>query len=550
MSVSVSIRKVPERFEWIGLTVVGALMALLFGSTAASLWEAWNTNPDASHGVFVPLIAAGLFWSARDRWRACPRTAPGIGLAILVVGLLLQVAAAWGGIRFAQPVALVLALAGVTAYLIGWAAFRELLFPFAFLLFMVPWPDLLVERISFPMQLMTSTYAAMFAGLLGVPVRADGVNLFLPERGVSIAVAVACSGMRSLVALLAIAALVAYSLRSGMGRRWLLFAAGVPIALAANVLRVLLILLVGNARGQAAALWFHDHSSPVLFFLCSLGLLGLRQLWDETGRVGNGTTERGDRPSSFALSPRLPLAPSVFVLPCLLLALAGLLSARAAAEDSPSWLTGEVPRLGAVPAVVGPWRMVREQPLDADSLRVLEPDATLWRIYQGPAVGQIDLLVVYGHRKKTFHSPAFCIPGGGYQVISKRQAVLEVPGDRTPAANGRPSGRDLGLAAGRQPSAVASLPLNAMTVQKGDSRLLVCYWYAEGDETTPGLARHTLRLLWRRLLHRPATGALVRVITPIGADETAGLRAVSEFLAGSYPILRHELMKGARSRTL
>jgi EpsI family protein len=526
MSVSISVRKVPERSGWIGLTVVGALLALLFGSTAASLWEAWNTNPDASHGVFVPLIAAGLFWSARDRWTARPRTAPGIGLAILIAGLLLQVAAAWGGIRFAQPVALVLALAGVMAYLLGWAAFREVLFPFAFLLFMVPWPDLLVERISFPMQLMTSTYAAMFAGLLGVPVRADGVNLFLPERGVSIAVAVACSGMRSLVALLAIAALVAYSLRAGMGRRWLLFAAGVPIALAANVLRVLLILLVGSARGQAAALWFHDHSSPVLFFLCSLGLLGLRHVASLAARSTEHEARSGidtGRPAAFPASCSV-LRASCFILPCLLLAVAALLSARAEAEDTPSWLTGEMPRLDAVPAVVGPWRMVREQRLDADSLRVLEPDAALWRVYQGSGVGQVDLLVVYGHRKKTFHSPAFCIPGGGYQVISKRQAVLPVQSEK--------------------------LPLNAMTVQKGGSRLLVCYWYAEGAETTPGLARHTLRLLWRRLLHRPATGALVRVITPVGADETAGLRAVSEFLAGSYPTLRRELMKGARSRIL
>jgi EpsI family protein len=511
MSVSVSLRKAPERSGWIGLAAIGALFALLFGSTAASLWEAWQTNPDASHGLFVPLIAGGLLWSARDRWMSCPRTAPGIGLALLIAGLLLQIVAAWGEIRFAQPVALVLALAGVTAYLLGWTAFRELLFPFAFLLFMVPWPDLLVERISFPMQLLTSTYAAMFAGLLGVPVRADGVNLYLPERGVSIAVAVACSGMRSLVALLAIAALFAYSLRAGMGRRWLLFAMGVPIALAANVLRVLLILLVGNARGQQAAIGFHDHSSPVLFFLCSLGLLGLRRFWDETGRERNSCL--------CALSPRRPVAPSVFILPCLLLAVSAGLSARASAEDAASWITGAAPRLEAIPAAVGPWRVVKERQLDADSRRVLEPDATLWRTYQGAGSGEVDLLVVYGHRKKTFHSPAFCIPGGGYQVISKRQAVVRVPS--------------------------LDLPLNAMTIQKGDSRLLVCYWYAQGGETTPGLARHTLRLLWRRMLHRPATGALVRIITPVGTDEAAGLRTVSAFLAGSYPTLRRELIRGS-----
>jgi EpsI family protein len=191
---------------------------------------------------------------------------------------------------------------------------------------------------------------------------------------------------------------------------------------------------------------------------------------------------------------------------------------------------------------------VREQRLDADSLRVLEPDATLWRAYECPGADEggrddlgadrppvqpsIDLLVVYGHRKKTFHSPAFCIPGGGYQVISKRQATLRLP-----------------VVEGRRGSAF-DLPANAMVIQKGDRRLLVCYWYAQGGETTPGLARHTLRLLWRRVLHRPATGALVRVITPIGTDEAAGLRTASRFLAGSYPTLRQEFIRGARSRIL
>jgi EpsI family protein len=468
-------------------------------------------------------------------------------------------------------VALVLALAGIAAYYLGWAALRAMLFPFAFLLFMAPWPDLLVERISFPMQLMTSTYAAMFAGLLGLPVRADGVNLYLPERDVSIAVAAACSGMRSLVALMAVASLFAYLLPGSLPRRWLLFAAGVPLALTANVVRVLLILLVGAHYGQDAAMRFHDQSGPVLFGLCSLGLLGLSRVLSTRRDLTPGrrreppsppgplsqSWERGSL-SEPAFSPlpglgegrgvRAGLQPDgvrgirPLLVPCALLALAGV-AVRLVAEDAPGRVVSTPMRLGSVATVAGSWRSIGERPLDAEALRLLAPDATLWRTYRraggadvgtprrrryaDPGVasapgsaasrGEVDLMVVYGHRKQTFHSPAFCMPGAGYQIITKRQTRLRIPG------------------------VAEALPINAMTVQKGNRRLLVCYWYVHGGEATTGLARHTAGLLWRRLRRQPASGALIRLMTPVGDAEGPALDTISDFVAAIYPGLREKL---------
>jgi EpsI family protein len=502
------------------------LFTAVFGPTIAYLENAWRTNPDASHGFLVPPIAGVLLWRARRRWMGRPRTAPGRGLALLLAALLIQCAAVWGSIQSAQPVALVLALAGVTAYLLGWAAFRAMLFPFAFLLFMVPWPDLLVERISFPMQLMTSSYAAMFAGLLGLPVVADGVDLYLPERGVSIAVAAACSGMRSLVALMAVASLFAYLLPASFSRRWLLFAAGVPLVLAANVVRVVLILLVGDRYGQKPALAFHDQSAPVLFALCSLGLLGASRLLG-VSKGERETTGDGETESQKGTSPLLrpsPFPPYLhFVVPCVLLAVAGVV-VRVAAEEKPGRIAGSPVRLERVARVAGPWRCVAERDLDAETRSMLAPDATLWRTYRrataprGAWSGEVDLLVVYGHRKQTFHSPAFCMPGSGYEVITKRQMRLPFRGSGT------------------------GLPVNAMTVQKGNRRLLVCYWYVQDGEATTGLVRHTAGLLWRRLRRERASGALIRMITPTGEADAPALHTIADFTGAVYPALK-EVMR-------
>jgi exosortase/archaeosortase family protein len=92
----------------------------------------------------------------------------------------------------------------------------------------------------------------------------------------TLAVAAPCSGIRSLVALMAIAALFAYLLPASMPRRIGLFLAGIPVALIANTIRVTCIMLIAHHFGKKLALgFFHDYSSPFLFVLACLVLMGL-----------------------------------------------------------------------------------------------------------------------------------------------------------------------------------------------------------------------------------------------------------------------------------
>jgi len=262
------------RSQWLGPALVAALTASLYADSAVEMVGKWWNSPNASHGFLVLPIAAYLAWLKRDRLARTPREASPWGIPVVIAAVGMLLVGRWAEINFVGPLSLVVLLGGYGLHFLGAAMMRELAFPYAFLAFMVPWPDPLVEFVSFPMQLISATYAGMVMGLLGVPVARSGVDLALPN--VTFTVAVPCSGMNSLVSLLALAALLAYLSQGALWRRVTLFAAGAPIALLANVLRIVCILLIGTLWGQEAAEgFFHNFSGFALFLAALLGLLAL-----------------------------------------------------------------------------------------------------------------------------------------------------------------------------------------------------------------------------------------------------------------------------------
>jgi exosortase len=283
----------PRSFP-ISALAVAAAGAWLLAPAAVAMVRAWTTQDNSSHGFLILPIAAYLVWLRRDRIvGAYVGGAVAAGLAWAILALLLYLGGRWMEIDFLGPLSLVLMIGAQTLYFGGWPVLRQAAFPYAFLFFMVPWPDLLVEFISFPMQLMSAKYATMLIGLLGIPVSRDGVDIHLANY--SFTVAVPCSGMKTLVALMALAALMAYLAQGRVSRRIVLFALGVPIALAANVARISLILLIATLAGaKAAEGFFHGASGVAVFVLALIGLvavgwaLGLRGfLGPRRERMGN-----------------------------------------------------------------------------------------------------------------------------------------------------------------------------------------------------------------------------------------------------------------------
>ena len=286
--------------ETLGGGVVILLTLLVCVPEIISLWPSWRSDPALSHSAFVPLIVIGLLWARRAELRVWP-AATVQGLGALLISTLIYVGAVWADIDFLKPLALIgMLLAGIW-YLGGNKNLRTTAGALGLLVFVIPWPTTLIDRLAFPLQLTSSSYAALFAGMLGVPIHREGVNISVvpnPDAApiYQIVVAQQCSGLTSLMVLLLLGYLTAYFTPIKAYLRLLMVGAVVPLALFANSLRLTVILFAGAHSSPAAAKWIHDHEGPVLIFFCSMGLMGLRHLLITWQHSGSDKEDHSDDP--------------------------------------------------------------------------------------------------------------------------------------------------------------------------------------------------------------------------------------------------------------
>ena len=153
----------------------------------------------------------------------------------------------------------------------------RVLFPWAFMLLMIPVPTIILNQITFPLQLLASQVAASILPLLGVPVLREGNVMNL--AAMPLEVAVACSGIRSLMSLVTLAIIYGYLLEKRLWVRWVLALAAIPITVAANDVRIVGTgLLVQYWDPEAAEGYFHASWGLIIFVISLLMLYGLHAL--------------------------------------------------------------------------------------------------------------------------------------------------------------------------------------------------------------------------------------------------------------------------------
>lgn len=262
---------------WWGGAALLISIAFLYKDIFFALVKDWWTDPDLSHGFVVPLIAAYVVWQRRQNLASLPLKPSWWGLGVIAGSMGVLLLGILGAELFLSRSSFILLLAGIAILLLGWARFRALLFPWAFLFLMVPIPTILMNQITLPMQFMASDLAAALLRLVGVPVLLQGNVIQLPTM--SLEVAEACSGIRSLVSLITLAIVYSYLLEQNKAIRVLLVLSALPIAIAANGLRIMGTGLAGIYWGQDKAEgFFHEFSGWVIFVLSLLMLLALHNL--------------------------------------------------------------------------------------------------------------------------------------------------------------------------------------------------------------------------------------------------------------------------------
>jgi len=246
--------------------MVLAALTFVYAPIVVSLVRQWASDANYSHGFLVAPFALFAVWRSRRALQSLPARPHPAGLAVVVLGILLLTVGQFGAELFLTRVSLVVVLAGCVLYLWGAAQLRRVAFAMVLLLLVIPLPALVLNRIAFPLQLVASRTAETALSAAGVPVLREGNVIVLPHGALE--VAQACSGIRSLSSLIALALILAPP-----GRRALFAALAVPVAVVANAVRVAGTGLAAAWLGQWAAEGFFHTFSGWLMFVVALGAL-------------------------------------------------------------------------------------------------------------------------------------------------------------------------------------------------------------------------------------------------------------------------------------
>ena len=255
-----------------GALVLIGLMVAVYLPVLYYMMLHWRAVDDYSHGFLIAPLSLYFAWERRDQLRGLPISGSWWGLVPLSLGVLALTIGRLGVELTSMRSGFVLTLIGLVLLLFGRKVFRVLAFPLLFLFLMVPLPQSLVNVIAFPLQLMAANAAVEALHLLGVPALLEGNIIHLAHS--QLFVAQACSGLRSLMALLTLGVVFAYFLQRGTWRRVVIVLSTIPIAIFVNAFRVALTgILAHNYGNEAATGIIHDFQGLITFFLAFLVLL-------------------------------------------------------------------------------------------------------------------------------------------------------------------------------------------------------------------------------------------------------------------------------------
>jgi exosortase len=252
--------------SWLAALSLSALVIVLYAPVLGSLVKQWWSDPNYGHGFFVPAFAAYVLWSERDRWSAQPFRPNNFGLAIMLFAIGLRILGMLGAELFMARLSLVILISGIVLFLAGRPALRSLAFPIGYLFFMIPLPAIVYYQLTFPLQLWASQLGAAGLVALGIHTVRQGNLLFLPNCTLN--VVEACSGIRSLLSLLAAAVAYGYLAEQSTWKRSVLAVASIPIAIATNGLRLV-------ATGVLSYFFGPSIDSGVVHVVLGLGFFAL-----------------------------------------------------------------------------------------------------------------------------------------------------------------------------------------------------------------------------------------------------------------------------------
>lgn len=511
--------------------IVILAVGFLYATVLSRLVGHWWTDENYSHGLLVPFVIAYILWLRMSPMSGLPhRPAIWQGCILVITALFMLLAGTLGAELFLQRVSLVLMAAGIAAYFFGITVVRSLAVPFLISLLAIPIPQIIFNKIAFPLQIYASRIAVSGIRVFGVPtVRKGNVIEILPAGSVQVIaleVVEACSGIRSLMTLMALAVILVFFTRSrdfvkpakmtafiynrDVWRGALLIVSAIPIAVLTNAARVTATGVFTYNYGIRATTGFsHELSGWLVYVAALLLLLGLNSL---LRRVFKTKQDAEADSNAFAESKTGGFRPVAFWI---------LISVLLAGGFFINWFEnrGEVAvqrtALQELPSTLGKWKQkgdhIKFSPETESVLKTTDytmreyvSDGRLANLYIGYYASQ--------RTGATYHSPQNCLPGSGWEMQKPEIVTIKT-------ASGE------------------SFEANRFIIENGKYKEVMIYWYQGRGRTQASEYTDKVYTVLDSVSRRRSDGAMVRVMTSVGHSEKEATAAAVDLSASVSEVL-------------
>jgi len=252
--------------------VLFGLFILTYAPTFWWMWDRWFVRDSYySHGILIPFVSAYLIWQKKDELIQARYVFSPWGIRLILLGLVIHFFSSVLRIYFSSGFSILVVLSGLIIHSFGSDVFRKIVFPVFFLFFMIPLPSVVIVNLSFKMKLFAAEIAKSILNQMGLQAVRAGSIIKLPHTYVI--VDDVCSGLRSLIALMALGSIFAYWFKGAMGKRLILFFSTIPVAVVTNVCRVVFLATVSEVWGAENAKGLVHDVSGFLVFALAFGML-------------------------------------------------------------------------------------------------------------------------------------------------------------------------------------------------------------------------------------------------------------------------------------
>ena len=511
--------------------LIAAALSFVYATVLAKLGKDWWTDENYSHGLLVPFVIGGIVYLEFDDLKnAVSKPAFINGFVLITFALLLLLGGTLGAELFTQRISLVVMLAGIVVYFFGAKILKSLAVPFALLLLAIPIPQIIFNKIAFPLQIYASQMAIWGIRLFGVPsVRKGNVIEILPDGAtqiIALEVVEACSGIRSLMTLMTLALVLAYFTRSknqagenktfdflnnfDFWRAIILMLSAIPIAVFTNAARVTATGVLTYQYGKRAAEGTFHEASGWLVYVAALALLmGLNWVLKRFQRQKIETRER--EITNYEL--RITNYKNQFYVLIGVLIVGGFFINWF--ERRGEFETTRQP-LSNLTRNLGDWRQRSEAiKFDAGVESILRTTDYTMRDYVRNDGRNANLYVGYYASQRTgatYHSPQNCLPGAGWVMIQPELVEIKTP---------------LGK----------SFVANKYIIENGVYSEVLIYWYQGRGRATASEYADKINTIWDSVARRRSDGAMVRVMTAVGGDEQKATAAAIDLSANAADAL-------------